>query len=207
MTLFPFWVSEVENSEIDWVTCPHLTFGINISLLEECYFILILPSCLCIFQGWATDTGARSSSNTRYLHNTQCYGMLGYIYICHWMYILVPMISPCNLELGFLSAAGHTSKYTNTRCSKFVICVQLIRSLPSRWQISNEFSLRGKPGVKTNILVFLLTNRTGCFVIYVSFLYLSLAREVSMIKQGPSDPLTWSSHVNAWNTCGVCFTL
>lgn len=57
MTLFPFWVSEVENSEIDWVTCPHLTFGINISLLEECYFVLILPGRLCIFPGCTSDAG------------------------------------------------------------------------------------------------------------------------------------------------------
>ena len=57
MILFPFWVSEVENSEIDWVTCPQLTFGINISLLEECYFVLILPSCFYIFQGCPSDTG------------------------------------------------------------------------------------------------------------------------------------------------------
>ena len=146
------------------------------------------PKLLLYFPRLRNWHRPRSSSNTRYLHNTRCYGMLGYIYICHWMYILVPMISPCNLELGFLSATVHTSKYTNTRCSKFVICVQLIRSLPSRWQTSNEFSLRGKPGVKTNILVFLLTNRTGCFVMYISFLYLSLAKEMSMGKQGPSGP-------------------
>ena len=100
------------------------------------------PKLLLYFPRLRNWHRPRSSSNTRYLHNTRCYGMLGYIYICHWMYILVPMISPCNLELGFLSATVHTSKYTNTRCSKFVICVQLIRSLPSRWQTSNEFSLR-----------------------------------------------------------------
>ena len=154
------------------------------------------PKLLLYFPRLSIWHRPRSNRNTRYLHNTWCYGMPGYTYICQWMHILVPMRNPCNLELGFSSAEVHTSKYTNARCSKFVIYVQLIRSLPSRWPTSNQFSLRGKSGVKTNILVFLLTDRTGCFVM-TCFLYLSLAREVSMAKQGPSDPLTWSSHVNA----------
>ena len=122
------------------------------------------PKLLLYFPRLSIWHRPRSNRNTRYLHNTWCFGMPGYTYICQWMHILVPMRNPCNLELGFLSAEVHTSKYTNARCSKFVICVQLIRSLPSRWPTSNQFSLRGKPGVKTNILVFLLTNRTGCFV-------------------------------------------
>ena len=43
LTLFPSWVSTIDDSEIDWFTHPQLTFGIDSSVLEWCYFVLILP--------------------------------------------------------------------------------------------------------------------------------------------------------------------
>ena len=61
VTLFPSWVPRVEDSVIDWVTHPQPTFGINSSLLEECFFVLILPGHLYIFPGCSSDTGPGQS--------------------------------------------------------------------------------------------------------------------------------------------------
>ena len=80
------------------------------------------------------------------------------------------VMSPCDLEgWGFVGSSTHGTVHRH-RCCKAVICVPFIRSLPSRWQTANQFSLGVEPGVKTNILAFLLTIRIGCSIMYTSYL-------------------------------------